>query len=68
VKRRRATSRAKTQQTIKAKRKTASKAAPNRRRSALSKDAEVARLTHKRDEAREQQELLLAVHPQVVIF
>jgi adenylate cyclase len=59
VKRRRATSRqpAKTQQTIKAKRRAASKTAPNRRlrASALSKDIEVARLTRERDEAREQQ-------------
>jgi GAF domain-containing protein len=59
VKRRRATSRkpAKTQQTIKAKRGAASKAAPNRqlRPSALSKDTEVARLTRELAGALEQQ-------------
>jgi signal transduction histidine kinase len=59
VKRRRATSRkpAKTQQTIKAKRRAPSKAAPHPclSPSALSKDAEVARLIRERDEAREQQ-------------
>src|SRR3984893_2841992 len=45
---------AKTQQTIKVKRRATSKAAPNRRLSpsALSKDTEVARLTRERDEAR----------------
>jgi two-component system NtrC family sensor kinase len=56
VRRRRATSRnpAKTQQTIKVKRRATSKAAPNRHLSpsALSKDTEVARLTRERDEAR----------------
>jgi GAF domain-containing protein/CheY-like chemotaxis protein len=59
VKRRRATSGkpAKTQQTIKAKRRAAAKAAPNRRLrpSALSKDTEVARLARELAEAREQQ-------------
>jgi signal transduction histidine kinase/putative methionine-R-sulfoxide reductase with GAF domain len=59
VKRRRAKSRkpGKTQQTTKAKRSAASKAAPNRRLglSALSKDTEVARLTRELAEAREQQ-------------
>jgi two-component system NtrC family sensor kinase len=59
VKRRRATSRKsrKPQQTTKAKRSVASKAAPNRRLgpSALSKDTEVARLTRELAEAREQQ-------------
>src|SRR5262249_3718980 len=46
---------AKTQQTIKAKRGTASKPARNRRLSALSKDTEVARLARELSEAREQQ-------------
>ena len=59
MKRRRATSRkpAKTQQTIKAKRRASSKAMPNRRLrpSALSKDTEVARLTPELAEACEQQ-------------
>jgi two-component system, NtrC family, sensor kinase len=59
VKRRRATSRkpAKIQQTVKAKRRAASKAAPNRRLrpSASSKDTEIARLTRELAEAREQQ-------------
>jgi signal transduction histidine kinase/putative methionine-R-sulfoxide reductase with GAF domain len=65
VKRRRATSRqpAKTQQTIKVKRRAASKAAPNRRlhASALSKGTEVARLTRERDEALEQQAATRAI-------
>jgi GAF domain-containing protein len=57
VRRRRATSRkpAKAQQTIKAKRGTASKPARNRRLSALSKDTKVARLARELAEAREQQ-------------
>jgi hypothetical protein len=59
VKRRQAKSRkpAKTQQTIKAKRRASSKAMPNRRLrpSALSKDTEVARLTPELAEACEQQ-------------
>jgi signal transduction histidine kinase len=57
VRRRRATSRkpAKAQQTIKAKRGTASKPARNRRLSPLSKDTKVARLARELAEAREQQ-------------
>jgi GAF domain-containing protein len=57
VRRRRATSRkpAKAQQTIKAKRGTASKSARNRRLSPLSKDTKVARLARELAEAREQQ-------------
>ena len=57
MRRRRAISRkaAKAQQTIKAKRGTASKPARNRRLSALSKDTEVARLARELAEAREQQ-------------
>lgn len=57
MKRRQATSRkpAKTQQTIKAKRGTASKPARSRRATALSKDTEIARLTRDLAEAREQQ-------------
>jgi signal transduction histidine kinase len=56
VKRRRITSRkpAKAQQTIKVKRGAASKAARNRL-SASSKDADIARLTHERDEALERE-------------
>jgi GAF domain-containing protein len=55
VKRRRATSRKppKAQQTIKAKRRAASNATPNRRPSASSKHTKVAQLTRERDEARE---------------
>jgi GAF domain-containing protein len=57
VRRRRATGRkpAKAQQTIKAKRGTASKPARNRRLSPLSKDTKVARLARELAEAREQQ-------------
>jgi signal transduction histidine kinase len=57
VRRRRATSRkpAKAQQTIRAKRGTASKPARNRRLSLLSKDTKVARLARELAEAREQQ-------------
>src|SRR5262245_7277116 len=57
VKRRRATSRnrAEAQQTIKAKRGSASKPARNRRASALSKDTEIARLARERDEALERE-------------
>jgi GAF domain-containing protein len=57
VRQRRAASRkpAKAQQTIKAKRGTASKPARNRRVSALSKDTEIARLARELAEAREQQ-------------
>ena len=57
MRRHRATSRkpAKGQQTIKAKRGTASKPARNRRLSALSKDTEVARLARELAEAHEQQ-------------
>ena len=57
MKRRRATGRkpAKTRQATKAKRGTASKPARNRHVSALSKDAEVARLARELAEAREQQ-------------
>jgi two-component system NtrC family sensor kinase len=56
VKRRRATSRKppKAQQTIKAKRGAASKAAPKRRPSALSKDTGVRQLARERDDAVEQ--------------
>jgi len=56
VRRRRATSRkpAKAKQTIKAKRGAASEKARDRRLSASSKDAEVARLSRERDEAVEQ--------------
>jgi len=63
VRRRRATSRkpAKAQQTIKAKRGTASKPARNRRLSALSKDTKVARLARELREAREQQVATLEV-------
>ena len=57
VRRRRAASRkpAKAQQTIKAKRGTASKPARDRRLSALSKSTKVARLARELREAREQQ-------------
>ena len=63
MRRRRATSRkpAKAQQTIKAKRGTASKPARNRRLSALSKDTKVARLARELREAREQQVATLEV-------
>jgi two-component system, NtrC family, sensor kinase len=56
VRRRRAVSRkpAKAQQTIKAKRGVASKAARNRRPPALSKDTDVTRLARERDDALEQ--------------
>jgi signal transduction histidine kinase len=56
VSRRRATSRktAKAQQTIKAKRDAAPKAAPNRRLSTLSKETKTARLAREREEAVEQ--------------
>src|SRR3984893_3960115 len=56
VRRRRTANRkpAKAQQTIKAKRGAASKAARNRRPSALSKDTDVTRLTRERDDAVEQ--------------
>src|SRR5215831_18081729 len=58
VRRRRAASHkpAKAQQTIKAKRGTASKPARNRRLSGLGKDTEVVRLARELAEAREQQE------------
>jgi two-component system, NtrC family, sensor kinase len=63
VRRRRATSRkpAKAQQTIKAKRGTTPKHAPNRRLSALSKDTKVARPARELAEAREQQAATLEV-------
>ena len=63
MRRRRTTSRklAKTQQTIKAKRGTASKPARKRRLSTLSEDTKVARLARGLREAREQQAATLRV-------